>query len=43
MCLASQLKRRNRGLSMEENYLLPMAHQSSAHSSKHISKTLEVV
>ncbi len=29
------------GLSMEENDLLQMAHQSTAHSSKHTNKTLE--
>jgi len=29
------------GLSMEENDLLLMAHQSTAHSSKHTNKTLE--
>jgi hypothetical protein len=44
MCLASQLKRRRTGgLSMEKNYLLPIAPQSTAHSSKHTDKTLEVV
>jgi hypothetical protein len=43
MCLASQLKRRTGGLSMKKNYLLPIAPQSTAHSSKHTDKTLEVV
>ena len=43
MCVASQLKRRTEGLSMEDNYLLLLAHQLTAHSSKHTNNTLDVV